>query len=74
MMDASLDLLSPRPADPSPSPKKAEVNRADWYYQDQLNNNDQPKPQLKIIKETDTEFLKTAKQGGHKGTIRYRYY
>ncbi|XP_031551136.1 uncharacterized protein LOC116288480 isoform X1 [Actinia tenebrosa] len=63
------DLLSPRPAEPSPSPKKAEVKKADWYYQDKVNNNDLPQKPKSKVKETDTEFLKAAKQGGHKDLL-----
>ncbi|KXJ27987.1 uncharacterized protein LOC110232312 isoform X1 [Exaiptasia diaphana] len=66
------DLLAPTPENKPPSPRKSSKSKkdnADWYYQDRVNNNEPPQTPRSKVKDSDTEFLKTAKEGGHKDLL-----
>ncbi|XP_032241139.1 uncharacterized protein LOC116619915 isoform X2 [Nematostella vectensis] len=62
------DLLAITDHKPTATPKQYKKNGGDWYTTEN-NNNDLPQTPRSKVKQSDTAFLKTAKEGGHKDLL-----
>ena len=63
-----LDLLIIEEHKPTATPIQFDKKSGDWYTHDAINGVDGPPPTPRSrVKDSDTKFVKMAKEGGHKG-------